>query len=59
MTGPHEVAYDLTPSCPGCGADLDDYEQLCGCDNEDTGPLCVNRCCPNEHRTNQPWRRAA
>lgn len=51
---PEQVAYELTVGCPGCGGDVEP-DELCGCDDPDTGPLCINRCCPREHRQRQPW----
>lgn len=30
--------------CPKCWAEVT-TDLLCGCDDEDTGPLCLNRCC--------------
>ena len=54
---PEQIAYDLITGCPGCGADIT-ADDLCGCDNQDTGPLCP-RCCALEHRAYKPWRPAA
>lgn len=36
--------------CPTC-LDETEPENLCGCDNPDTGPLCVGRCCEYWHET--------
>lgn len=41
---------DDRAACPGCGDDVWTW-LLCGCDDE-TGPLCVDRCCPSTH--NEP-----
>ncbi len=39
---------DNTAVCPGC-SDAIEAVLLCEHDDPDTGPLCVDRCCPYHH----------
>lgn len=39
---------DDRAACPTCGDDIAAV-LLCDHDDPDTGPLCVDRCCPHWH----------